>query len=391
MNVPEKMLKVIAALYKDPQFRVVTEEETSDFVEQKSGIRQGCPLSPYLFVILMSVLFEDIHEKVNPKLFRLKGGIIDGLDFSEILYADDTLLVPKNDKDATLLLNEIEKESEYYNMKLNEDKCEYIAMNGTANIKFQNGTLMNSTDKATYLRGILTKDSNPRVEVRARMSATIPIVRRLENFWTHTHCSEKWKLNVYNAVIISKLAYGLETLQYTDAVGKMLDTFQQRGLRKILGILPTYIDRTNTNEEVFRLANKARGCDDDPTKVKLCPLSGNIKKRKMILLGHVIRAGERNPRDPMFQVTFEDKTLKTKTTAFRRVGKPRHKWHAETMTEAWTYTQHYKDNGKPTYKDTPAQRKILQQTAIDRKEPFQRTKSEKAKSPLLTERLRIFQ
>ena len=61
------------------------------------------------------------------------------------------------------------------------------------------------------------------------------------------------------------------------------------------------------------------------------------------------------------------------------------------MTEAWTYTQHYKDSGKPTYKDTPAQRKILQQTAIDRKEPFQRTKNEKAKSPLLTERLRIFQ
>ena len=103
---------------------------------------------------------------------------------------------------------------------------------------------------------------------------------------------------MYQAVIVSKLVYGLETLQFTEAQGRQLDTFQQRGLRKILGIAPTFIDRTNTNEDVLQIANKEKGADKDPTKAKIIPVTQMIENRKNALLGHVIRAGERDPRDP---------------------------------------------------------------------------------------------
>ncbi len=45
---------------------------------------------------------------------------------------------------------------------------------------------------------------------------------------------------MYDAVVMSKLVYGLETLQLTRAEQRRLDAFQMRGVRKILRIPSTY-------------------------------------------------------------------------------------------------------------------------------------------------------
>ena len=49
MNVDDKMRRVIGALYRRPTFKVEIDGNSSGWFEQRAGIRQGCPLSPYLF------------------------------------------------------------------------------------------------------------------------------------------------------------------------------------------------------------------------------------------------------------------------------------------------------------------------------------------------------
>jgi len=51
------------------------------------------------------------------------------------------------------------------------------------------------------------------------------ILKKMGIFWIKTHCSKKWKLLVFNAVITSKVLYGLETLEPTEAAGRLLNTF----------------------------------------------------------------------------------------------------------------------------------------------------------------------
>ena len=68
LNLPEEILWAIASFYDNPQFRIRDREGTSEYRTQKAGIRQGCPLSPYLFILLMTVMFYDIYDRVGKKI-----------------------------------------------------------------------------------------------------------------------------------------------------------------------------------------------------------------------------------------------------------------------------------------------------------------------------------
>ena len=82
-------------------------------------------------------MFRDIKTKMNSKY---QGEPIEGTQFSEILYADDALIFGTYTFNINKLLKEIQKESKYYNMSLNDDKCINISMNQEqTSAKYQNG------------------------------------------------------------------------------------------------------------------------------------------------------------------------------------------------------------------------------------------------------------
>ena len=84
----------------------------------KSGTRQGCPLSPPLFNIVLEVLATAIREEKEIK------GIQFGKEELKLsLFADDMTLYKENPKDATrkllVLINEFDKVAGY---KINAQK-----------------------------------------------------------------------------------------------------------------------------------------------------------------------------------------------------------------------------------------------------------------------------
>jgi len=109
MGVPDKLKTLIRQLYKNTSYRIKHEDLCSDWYTQDTGIRQGCPLSPYLFLIIMTVLFHDVKNK--PELAaELAANRIPGSQFDEILYADDTILVSTNPVVLQIYLKHIEEE-----------------------------------------------------------------------------------------------------------------------------------------------------------------------------------------------------------------------------------------------------------------------------------------
>ena len=75
MQVDKVLIDLVSALYDNPTFAVKIEGQQSEFHKQERGIRQGCPLSPYLFLIVMAVMFDDIHFDCDREISwaRIKG------------------------------------------------------------------------------------------------------------------------------------------------------------------------------------------------------------------------------------------------------------------------------------------------------------------------------
>jgi hypothetical protein len=119
LNVDAKIIRVIRAMYNNPTFMVEIDGVESGWHPQRTGIRQGCPLSPYLFVAFMTVLMHDVQRRqaVKDRDRRVKGA-----NFDEVLYADDTICVSEDAAAMNRILKNIEEEGAKYGMKLNYKK-----------------------------------------------------------------------------------------------------------------------------------------------------------------------------------------------------------------------------------------------------------------------------
>ena len=62
LGVPHKIINMINAIYKEPNYTIVDKDTTTDPRIQREGIRQGCPLSPYSFFMLMTAIMYDVEK-----------------------------------------------------------------------------------------------------------------------------------------------------------------------------------------------------------------------------------------------------------------------------------------------------------------------------------------
>ena len=89
LGFSEHFLRVISSLYDSPTFFVQDQYGTSLTKSQLTGIRQGCPLSPYLFLLVMTCVDHDVQRLCSKNVTNSR---IPGVEFDAVFYADDTIL-----------------------------------------------------------------------------------------------------------------------------------------------------------------------------------------------------------------------------------------------------------------------------------------------------------
>ena len=94
-------LNIIKAIYDKPTANIILNGEKLKAFPLQSGTRQGCPLSPLLFNIVLEGLVTAIREEKERK------GIQIGKEVKLSLCADDMILYIENPKDSTRNLLEL--------------------------------------------------------------------------------------------------------------------------------------------------------------------------------------------------------------------------------------------------------------------------------------------
>jgi retron-type reverse transcriptase len=89
-------INIIKTIYRKPVAHINLNEEKLEAISLKSGTRQGCPLSPYLFNIVLGVLARAIRQQKE-----VKGIQIGKEEFKISLFAGDMIVYISDPKNST--------------------------------------------------------------------------------------------------------------------------------------------------------------------------------------------------------------------------------------------------------------------------------------------------
>ena len=339
-NVPAELMQILEGLYTNPKFFVEVEGVRSEEAKQSTGIRQGCPLSPYLFIMVMDCIFEIvpyIANNLSRQMFNLKGNDkpienIEGMNLSyhALLFADDTLLVTAAGHSMDALLWAVEAVSGVFRIKkLNRGKCQKISVRPTNHIEFRDGTKVETSSKAEYLGSRLSSKVDPMMEINKRIAGAAYVRRRLEDFRKRGFISKRGKLLICETLVGTKLVYALHTMPITDVAFNQIDSCYFKGLGTILGLDTTFgqmqkgEEWTNTNQLLIDTVNAE--LQKGRCKKEFKKISDRIKNKSRALLGNVLRRPE---GDPLQETLVADEIFNLPEVC--RVGRTRANWVIKT-------------------------------------------------------------
>ena len=153
LNIDGKELRLIQDLYWRQKGALKTGSNLSSYIEIKGGFRQGCVLSPDLFLLYSEVAMKEVRDKEGIK--------VNGKNINNIRYADDTALIADSESKLQDIVDKIVTENEKLGLSLNVKKtyCMVISKKKETH-KFHlvvNGQAIGQVKQVSYLGSIFTK------------------------------------------------------------------------------------------------------------------------------------------------------------------------------------------------------------------------------------------
>ena len=108
-------ISIVKAIYSKPVANIKLNGEKLETIPLKSGTRQGCPLSPYLFNIVLEVLARAIRQQKD-----IKGTKIGKEEVKISLFADDMIVYLSDSKTSTRELLQLITSAKWLDIKLTQ-------------------------------------------------------------------------------------------------------------------------------------------------------------------------------------------------------------------------------------------------------------------------------
>ena len=208
-NVGSSMINWVKTFYNNVESCVLNNRWSFNFFKPERGLRQGCPLSLYFFILCVKVLAEKIRNTKD-----IKGIFVHQNEIKISQYADDTtLILDGSKKSLTLSLQVMERFKTASGLKLNNKKTEVLWIGANTG----RDEILCPEKKLKWVKGKVKAlgvwfSTDPKVTMEANYSDRLAKVNECLGSWEYRRLSLLGKITVLKSLIASKLVYILSPL-----------------------------------------------------------------------------------------------------------------------------------------------------------------------------------
>ena len=212
LNFGESFKKWIRIMYTDISSCIINNGLSTGYFTIGRGVRQGDPMSAYLFILITELLTRSINKNKN-----IKGINIGNEEIKLVQYADDTTLFLKDTRSAEKVFDLLKYFEECSGLKINFEKTEGMWI-GTK--KDSNETPLNITwKKELKILGIyFSYDKNESYNLNYRNK--LDQLEKTLNLWKMRKLSLIGKILIVKTLGLSKFIY---TASVTDVPDEIYD------------------------------------------------------------------------------------------------------------------------------------------------------------------------
>lgn len=275
-GVPAQLINRIIHICLTERTRINYLGQQTNEYKKTLGIKQGCPISPYLFVLIFHAVLSEFQrelEKLTPSIKLFMGEPENELKLPMLLgYADDLTLLSTNLKDMDQMIPLLVQCLAPFGLEINAMKSELLIKTPNAQLYRDIGDVYKIGHLEIPVKHAVTILGT---RINSDMNRRSMIIDRLRKAWTIYHQllrilkSLKLKfpllVRMYSAIVVPVMLYGLRSVSFTKQQQIMLmhrEVSMLRGLAQIAYPKPKdeKIERVLKNRTINRVLTVGRLC-----------------------------------------------------------------------------------------------------------------------------------
>lgn len=208
-NFGEVFIQWVNTCYKNACSTVINNGYNCGWFKIKRGVRQGDPLSSYLFLLCIEILAQTVRDNTSTI-----GIVIGGHEFKINLFADDATCYIEDEDSLVCLIELIDKYSKYSGLRLNIDKSllVYLGPWRTKHAVLQG--IRVETESVNILGIQVGPDENECYNVN--FINKIQAMKRKLGMWSARSLTLIGKVLIAKSMGISNLIYSLSCMECRD-------------------------------------------------------------------------------------------------------------------------------------------------------------------------------
>uniref|UniRef100_A0A8D3C086 Reverse transcriptase domain-containing protein n=1 Tax=Scophthalmus maximus TaxID=52904 RepID=A0A8D3C086_SCOMX len=331
-GVRGSLLGAIQSLYTQSNSCVRVLGSKSDSFPVGVGLRQGCALSPILFVIFM--------DRISR---RSRGGVglqLGGLGISSLLFADDVVLMEPSVCDLQHSLDQFAAECGAVGMRISTSKSEAMVLSRKpvdCLLPVGNEPLP-QVKEFKYLGVLFASEGTMEREIGRRIGAAGVV---LHSLCRTVVTKREAKLSIYRSIFVPTLTYGHEGWVVTEKTRSRVQAAEMGFLRKVAGVtyghegwVVTEKTRSRVQAAEMGFLRKVAGVSlRDRVRSSVIreelgvePLLLCVERSQLRWFGHLVRM-------PPGRLPWE--VFQARPAGKRPRGRPRTRWRDYISTLAW--------------------------------------------------------